>query len=421
MRHLNDLSSAASVAHIHQAIPRHSIGLEAPPGAEYSAPDMEELKVAVVHEWLVSYAGSERVVEQILNVFPQADLFALVDFLPDDERGFLGGRHARTSFIQRLPRARSAFRNYLALMPLAVEQFDLSAYDLVISSNHAVAKGVITGPGQVHISYVHTPMRYAWDLQHQYLREGGLDSGAKSWIAKMCLHYLRMWDARTAYGVDAFLANSEFIARRIRKAYGREATVVYPPVDTARFTLRTDKEDFYLAASRMVPYKRMPMIVEAFAAMPERQLVVIGDGPELGRVKAVARDARNVTILGHQPTEVLADCMARARAFVFAAEEDFGITPVEAQACGTPIIAYGAGGALETVVSCADPERRTGLFFRHQTSQAVCDAVHEFEATGEFRPQVCRAHSERFSVETFRQRLREIVESLLPTAVGRGQ
>ena len=303
--------------------------------------DSTKMKVAIVHEWFVNYAGSEKVVEEILKVFPQADLFALVDFLADDERGFLGGRRVRTSFIQRLPKARSAFRNYLPLMPLAVEQFDLSSYDLVISSNHAVAKGVITGPDQMHISYVYTPVRYAWDLQHQYLRESGLEKGLKAWIARLSLHYLRIWDSRTVHGVDTFLACSKYIARRIRKTYGRDSKVVYPPVDIARFMMRTDKENFYLTASRMVPYKRMPMIVEAFAAMPQRRLVVIGDGPELERVKALARDASNVTILGYQPTEVLADYMARARAFVFAAEEDFGITPVEAQACGTPVIAYG--------------------------------------------------------------------------------
>jgi glycosyltransferase involved in cell wall biosynthesis len=303
-------------------------------------------------------------------------------------------------------------------MPLAVEQFDLSGYDLVISSNHAVAKGVITGPRQVHISYVHTPIRYAWDLQHQYLRESGLERGLKAWIARLSLHYLRLWDSRTAHGVDGFLANSKYIARRIRKTYGRESKVVYPPVDVARFTMRADKEDFYLAASRMVPYKRMPMIVEAFVAMPERQLVVIGDGPELQRIKALARDASNVTILGYQSTEVLADYMARARAFVFAAEEDFGITPVEAQACGTPVIAYGAGGALETVVSSADPKKRTGLFFRNQTADAVRNSVCEFEAADEFRPEVCRANAERFSIENFRQELRQAVGQLFATQGG---
>lgn len=383
--------------------------------------DSTKMKVAIVHEWFVNYAGSEKVVEEILKVFPQAELFALVDFLADGERGFLGDRRVHTSFIQRLPKARSAFRNYLPLMPLAIEQFDLSAYDLVISSNHAVAKGVITGPGQVHISYVHTPIRYAWDLQHQYLRESGLEKGLKAWIARLSLHYLRLWDSRTAHGVDGFLANSKYVARRIRKTYGRDSKVVYPPVDTGRFTMRTEKEDFYLAASRMVPYKRMPMIVEAFAAMPKHQLVVIGDGPELHRVKALARGASNVTILGYQPTEVLADYMARARAFVFAAEEDFGITPVEAQACGTPVIAYGAGGALETVISSADPKKRTGLFFRNQTADAVRNAVYEFEAIGEFRPKVCRANAEQFSVENFRQQLRQAVEQLLVVPVGKEQ
>ncbi len=385
-------------------------------GAESTVLNADKLKVAIVHEWFVTYAGSERVVEQILNIFPQADLFALVDFLPDDERGFLVGRQVHTSFIQRLPKARTAFRNYLPLMPLAVEQFDLSAYDLVISSNHAVAKGVITGPGQMHISYVHTPIRYAWDLQHQYLRESGLDSGLKSWIAKMSLHYLRMWDVHTAHGVDAFLANSNYIARRIRKVYGRDAAVVYPPVDIARFALRADKEDYYLAASRMVPYKRMPMIAEAFAAMPEKQLTVIGDGPDLDRVKALARGSPNIRVLGYQPTDVLADYAARARAFVFAAEEDFGIAPVEAQASGTPVIAYGAGGVPETVVSSEDPAKRTGVFFYEQTPEALRDAVREFETIGEFRAKVCSANAERFSIGNFEKHLTAAVHTALATS-----
>jgi glycosyltransferase involved in cell wall biosynthesis len=356
----------------------------------------------VVHEWFVNYAGSEKVVEQILNVYPQADLFAVVDFLPDTQRAFLGGRKAQTSFIQRLPKARSAFRNYLPLMPLAVEQFDLSGYDLVISSNHAVAKGVLTGPGQVHVSYVHSPMRYAWDLQHQYLSESGLRSGIRSGIARLCLHYLRLWDSRTACGVDTFIANSRYIARRIRKTYGRDAEVVYPPVDVQRFTVRADKEDFYLAASRMVPYKRMPVIVEAFTRMRSKRLVVIGDGPEFARVNAMAAGSHNIRVLGFTPADVLADYLARARALIFAAEEDFGITPVEAQACGTPVIAYGAGGALESVVCCDKPDRRTGLFFSEQTAQSVCNAVAEFEMAGEFNAQTCRINAERFSIEKFR-------------------
>lgn len=371
------------------------------------------LKVALVHEWLIDYSGSERVVEQILRCYPQAELYSVVDFLRDDERGFLGGRRARTSFIQRLPGARKGFRRYLPLMPLAVEQFDLSAYDLVISSSHAVSKGVITGPDQVHVSYVHTPMRYAWDLQHEYLREAGLARGLKSWFARAMLHYLRQWDVRTAHGVDGFIANSAYIARRIRKVYQREATVVYPPVAVERFALQTGKEDFFLAASRLVPYKRMPLIVEAFRRMPQRRLVMVGDGPDMARVRALAEGAPNIEVRGFRPNAELADLMGRARAFVFAAEEDFGITPVEVQACGTPVIAYGAGGAVETVLDDPDPGRRTGVLFDAQTVDALCAAVERFEALrvdGGFDPAVCRANAERFSTEAFGLRLRQAVE-----------
>lgn len=360
------------------------------------------MKVAIVHEWLSTYAGSERVVEQMLAVYPQADLFAVVDFLPDDERAFLQGRLPITSFVQRLPFARKRFRNYLPLMPLAVEQFDLSAYDVVISSHHAVAKGVITGPHQLHLSYVHSPMRYAWDLQHQYLAESGLQRGLKGAIARLVLHYLRVCDRAAADGVDCFVANSRFIAQRIRKAYRREARVIHPPVDIERFSLRHEKEDFYLCAGRMVPYKRVPLVVEAFAEMPDKRLVVIGDGPDAPRVRRGLPP--NVTMLGHQPTPVLVDHMQRAKALVFAAEEDFGITPVEAQACGTPVIAYGRGGSLETVR--ASGPAPTGLFFMAQEVPAIVEAVRRFEESPQrFAPQACRSHAEGFSITAFRQRL----------------
>lgn len=368
-------------------------------------------RVAVVHDWLTTYAGAEKVLAEILNIWPQADLFTVVDFLPDSEREKLRGKVATTSFIQRLPRARSAYRAYLPLMPFAIEQLDLSGYDLVISSSHAVAKGVITGPDQLHMSYVHSPIRYAWDLQHRYLNESGLATGLKGWIARAMLHYIRIWDQRTAHGVDAFVANSGFIARRIRKVYGYDAAVVYPPVDIGRFSLVTQKEDFYLTASRMVPYKCMPLIVEAFARMPERRLVVIGDGPDFERVKAAATP--NVTLLGYQPDAVLVDYMQRAKAFVFAAEEDFGITPVEAQACGTPVIAYGRGGALETVIASADASTRTGLFFDRQESADIVNAVMRFEAAGGFDPRVCRANAQRFTVERFRDGLLEVMARAL--------
>lgn len=365
-------------------------------------------RVALVHDWLAAYAGSEKVVEQILQVFPDADLYSVVDFFPESMRGVLGGKRAHTSFIQHLPRARRSFRGYLPLMPLAIEQFDLSGYDLVISSSHAVAKGVLTGPNQVHVSYVHSPIRYAWDLQHQYLAEAGLQRGLKSWIARAVLHYMRIWDQRTASGVDAFVANSAFVGRRIRKAYGCEATVVYPPVDVERFELSTQREDVYLIASRMVPYKRIPLIVEAFAAMPSRRLVVIGDGPDFARAKACA--GPNVTLLGYQPDAVLVDWMQRARAFVFAAEEDFGISVVEAQACGTPVIALGRGGVREIVVESPDAERATGLFFSEQSVASIVDAVERFEQYPPFRAEVCRRNAQRFTTERFKREFLGVVE-----------
>ncbi|HEY5939663.1 MAG TPA: glycosyltransferase, partial [Gemmatimonadales bacterium] len=311
------------------------------------------MKVAIVHDWLVTYAGAERVLEEMLAVYPDADLFSLIEFLPESERQFLGGRQVQTSFLQRMPGARKHYRTYLPFMPFAVEQFDLSTYDLVISSSHAVAKGVLTGPDQLHICMCYSPMRYAWDLQDQYLRESGLDRGAKGMATRWLLHRLRLWDARTADGVDRFIAISNFIARRIWKSYRRESTVIYPPVDVDSLTPGGSREDFYVTASRMVPYKRIDLIVEAFAAMPGKRLVVIGDGPEERRIRG--RAGSNVTLLGRQPFEVLHDHLRRARAFVFAAEEDFGIAPLEAQACGTPVIAYGKGGVLETLRGLDSP------------------------------------------------------------------
>lgn len=360
------------------------------------------MKVALVHDWLTMYGGSERVLEQMLVIYPQADLFAVVDFVPSTARSFLQHQSPKTTFIQNLPFASSRYRLYLPLMPLAIEQLDLSGYDLVISSSHAVAKGVITGPSQCHISYVHSPMRYAWDLQHQYLRESGLSRGIRGWVAKWMLHKLRQWDARTANGVDVFVANSEYIAQRIQKAYRREATVIYPPVNVHDFGFCEEKEDFYLIASRMVPYKRMDVVVEAFARMPDKKLVVIGDGPDLRKVAAVAKGRANIELLGHQDFESLRRYMQRARAFVFAAEEDFGIVLVEAQACGTPVIAYGRGGARETVNGLESPVP-TGVLYMEQTADALIKAVRKFEESAAgISPRACRENALRFSAQRFR-------------------
>jgi glycosyltransferase involved in cell wall biosynthesis len=369
------------------------------------------ISVAIVHDWLTMKGGAERVLAEILALYPKADLYTIVDFLPEGEREFLNGHPVRTSFIQGLPFARKRYRLYLPLMPLAVEQFDLSAYDLVISSSYAVAKGVMTGPDQVHVSYVHSPMRYAWDLSHQYLSVSNLTGGLGGLAARWMLHRMRLWDTRTANGVDRFVANSQFIARRIRKIYGRAAAVIYPPVDVQRFEVGREKEDFYLTVSRLVPYKRVDLIVEAFARSPKRRLVVIGDGPERRRIEALATP--NIEMAGRQDDTVVADYMRRARAFVFAAEEDFGITPVEAQACGTPVILYGKGGGLETVRGI-ERDAPTGVFFPRQTVESLLDAVQTFEAiSGRITPAACRTSAEHFAPERFREAFSGTVDRAL--------
>jgi glycosyltransferase involved in cell wall biosynthesis len=366
------------------------------------------VRVAIVHDWLVTYAGAERVLEQILLEYPEADLYSLVDFMPEAERRFLGGRPVRTSFLQHVPFARRRYRGYLPLMPLAIEQFDLSAYDLVISSWHAVAKGVITGPDQLHVCYCNSPFRYVWDLQHQYLSDGGLDRGLRSWMARYVLHRMRLWDYRTANGVDEFLVNSRYAGRRIWKYYRRESSVVYPPVDTETFVPGgAEREDFYVTAGRMVPYKRLDLIAEAFAGMPERRLVVLGDGPEMQRVRA--RSGPNVSLPGYQSAAVLRDHLQRARGFIIAGPEDFGIAAVEALACGTPVLAYRRGGVLETVQGPEHPQP-TGVFFEEQSAQAIQAAVERFEREAErFSARNCRESSLRFGVDRFRQSFRQHV------------
>jgi len=356
------------------------------------------MRVAVVHDWLVAIGGAERTLEAILECYPQAEVFTLVDFLPEAERGFLADRPVHTSFLQRLPFARRHYRRYLPLMPMAIESFDLSEFDLVISSSFCVAKGVLTGPDQLHVSYVHSPMRYAWDLQHQYLREHRLETGPRGFLTRKLLHDLRIWDVRTANGVDCFISNSHFIARRIWKTYRRESTVIHPPVDTEFFQpAEAAREDYYLTASRLVPYKHTRLIIEAFAQLPERRLVVIGEGPEFARLAAIAPS--NVLMLGHQPRAMLRQHMQRARAFVFAALEDFGIAPVEALACGTPVIAFGRGGVTESV-----SEGRSGVLFPEQTTDSLLSAIQQFERReSRFSAAEIRTSALRFGAERFKQ------------------
>lgn len=362
------------------------------------------MKIAVIHDWLTVYAGAEKALKQILVCFPSADLFTMVDFLPSGDREFLLNRKITTSFIQRLPFAKKFYRNYLPLMPFAVEQFDLSAYDLILSSSHAVAKGVITSPDQLHVSYVHSPMRYAWDLQHQYLSESGNLRGLKSVLIRIMLHKLRIWDLASSYRVDLFLTNSSFIGRRINKIYRRTAEVIFGPVALDDFSLETKKDDYYLTASRLVPYKKVELIASAFNAMPDKKLIIIGDGPDRHKIERVTKNAPNIEYLGYQSFESLIIFMKKAKAFIFAAEEDLGLTPIEAQACGTPVIAYGKGGVTDTVIPF-----KTGLFFHEQTAESIKDAVVEFENLN-FDSNQVRLHAEKFSEGAFRERLVNAIE-----------
>jgi len=370
------------------------------------------MKVAIVHDWCVIYGGAERVLEQIIDCYPEADVFTLIDFVPEEQRGFLRGKSPRTSFLQKIPLVKHFYRKLLFLMPFAIEQFNLDDYDLVISSSYCVAKGVLTGPNQVHVSYCHSPMRYAWDHYHEYLREGRLESGLLSWLARKQLHAIRTWDVRSSNTVDHFIANSRFVQARIRKFYRRDSNLVFPPVDTGLFRLREEKDDFYVAAGRFVPFKRLDLAVEAFTQMPDKRLVMIGDGPEMTKLRAKA--GPNVEFIGFQPPQVVQDYLSRAKAFIFPSEEDFGIVPVEAQACGTPVIAYGSGGALETVIGLDTPEGRnapaTGVFFDQQTAASLRAAIERFEAAlGKFAPAPISEHAAAFGPHAFKMNFREQV------------
>ncbi len=362
------------------------------------------MKKALIHDWFSTYAGAEKCVESFTNIWDDFEIYSLIDFLKGADRDkILKGKHAHTSFIQKLPFAKDKYRNYLPLFPLAIEQFDLSGYDVVLSSSHAVAKGVLTHSNQLHIAYVHTPIRYAWDLYHQYLRESGLDRGLKGVLAKYFLHKIRLWDASTANRVDHYVANSRYIARRIQKTYGKPSDVIYPPVDVDKFTLREAKEEFYLTASRMVPYKKIDLIVEAFS-QADKKLLVIGDGPDMAKIKSKA--GKNVELLGFADDKMMADLMGRAKAFVFAAEEDFGITPVEAQACGTPVICFGRGGARETVL-----DGESGLYFMEQNVKELLAAVAKFEQNyDKFEPTKIRENSLKFSRARFEAEIKSYVE-----------
>ncbi len=364
------------------------------------------MKKAFVHEWFEYPAGSEQCVESFMNIYPDFDVYALVDFFSNEARAkYLKGKTTRTSFIQQLPGAEKHFRKYLPLFPIAIEQIDVTDYDVVFSNSHSVAKGVLTKSNQLHICYCHSPMRYAWDLYHQYLRTAGLDKGLLSVLTRYFLHKIRIWDFTTANRVDYFIANSRYTAARIQKIYNKPATVIYPPVDVDNFPCESNKDDYYITVSRLVYYKKIDLIVEAFARMPDKKLLVVGEGPELAKIKSLS--AKNIELLGYRPRSELKVLLQKAKAFVFAAEEDFGIVIPEALSCGTPVIALRKGGAKETVT-----DGITGIHFNEQTADSLRAGVERFEKTIDtFSSAAISQDAQRFSRKRFEEEIRLFADS----------
>lgn len=360
-------------------------------------------RVAFVRDWLTTYTGADRTMDAALELFPAAPVYTLVYQREHFAGTAVARREVRTSFLDRLPGGRRAYRALFPLMPFAIEQFDLREFDLVVSFSHSVAKGVLTRADQLHLAYVFTPARYAWDLYVQTLETLGPPATLLRGAIRALFHYFRVWDVVAATRPDAFIAASHTAARRIWKTYRRSAHVIPPPVEIDRFRADRPREEFYLTVSRLVPYKRVDLLVDAFNRL-QRPLVVIGDGPERRRLTRLA--GPTVRLLGRQPDAVVADYLERCRAFVFAAEEDFGIALVEAQAAGAPVIAYARGGASETVVA-----GETGLLFANQTPAALVDAVEAFEAmAGRFHPERIRLTTKRFSRPRFQEAFAALVD-----------
>jgi glycosyltransferase involved in cell wall biosynthesis len=377
------------------------------------------LRKALIHDILVQSGGAEKCVESFTNIWDDFDIFTLVDNLSDQDRvRMLKGKKTTTSFIQKLPFSKKLFRHYFPFYPFAVEQFDFSEYELIISSSFSVCKGILTRPDQIHISYVHSPVRYAWDLYHQYLKEANLEKGLLSIAIKWMLHYLRNWDAGTANRPDYYIANSKYVAKRIKKLYDKEAQVIYPPVNCSNFTIGSNVTgDYYFTSSRMVPYKKINLIVEAFSKMPDKKLIVGGIGPDFNKIKKAATS--NVVLLGYLDQSRLLSLIQDSKAFIFAAEEDFGIAPIEAQACGIPVIAFGRGGALETIVGNFASQNKiekshTGVFFEKQTAQELIKAIEVFEQHQDvFDKTIIRNQALKFDTKRFEKEFKSTIDTII--------
>jgi glycosyltransferase involved in cell wall biosynthesis len=356
------------------------------------------MKIALVHDWLTNFAGAERVLLALHEIWPEAPIYTTV-FNKKNMPQF-SQADVRVSFLQKIPWAKKRHQLFLPLMPIAFESFDFSEYDVVLSTSHACSKGIVTKPKTLHICYCHTPMRYAWDDSQSYIRNSGFSKLFKKWLIPVMMNYLRVWDRAAADRVDKFLANSNFVAQRIKKYYQREAKVIYPPVETDRFKI-AEPLDYYLMVGRLVPYKRADLVVEAFNKNG-RKIFIAGEGPEKEKLQKIAKE--NIIFLGRISESQVENLMSRARAFIFPQEEDFGISAVEAQAAGRPVIAYKGGGALETII-----EGKTGIFFEEQTAESLNLAIERADKII-FFPEEIRAHAKQFDVSVFKNRIKQLIE-----------
>lgn len=360
------------------------------------------MKVAIIHYWLVNLRGGEKVLEALCELYPQADIFTHI-YRPEKFQNSVISKHKiTTTFIAKLPCATKHYQLYLPLMPLALEELDLSGYDLVISSESGPAKGVIVPPGVPHICYCHSPMRYAWDMYGEYRAKMGK---IKRFLTALLLHYIRRWDQLTSQQVTQFIANSRFVAERIKSYYARESTVIHPPVDVEAFELAEKSEDYYLILGQLVPYKKTDLAVHAFN-QSGKKLIVIGGGEQQELLKNIAKP--NVQILGYQSFEIMKNYLMNCKALIFPGIEDFGIVPLEAMACGKPVIAFARGGALETV-----QEGITGYFFHEQTESCLNQVIENFEHSFHVEPSTIRQYAMQFSKEHFKENIYSYISQVI--------